>query len=125
MISGAVPLRHPGIWQNTQAPMQLQTVSTVNSMTSGVDELIQLSTKIAQLSKLGRWIVLINPPSIDYKSILSQAGVSMDKLLLVHSKDEVETLWAMEKALTSGTSSCSHLLDSSIGCKRQSASRIG
>ena len=29
----------------------------------------------------------------------------MDRVLLVHTKDEVETLWAMEKALTSGTSS--------------------
>ncbi|MBE8168236.1 MAG: hypothetical protein HAW66_07700 [Shewanella sp.] len=65
MISGAVPLRHPGIWQNTETAMQSQTVSTVNSDTSGVDELIQLSTQIAHLSKLGRWIVLINPPCID------------------------------------------------------------
>jgi len=31
--------------------------------------------------------------------------VRMDRILLVHTKDEVETLWAMEKALTSGTSS--------------------
>ncbi|MCL1077872.1 cell division protein [Parashewanella spongiae] len=105
MISSAIPLHHPGIWQTATTTNQPQTVSTMSSDTSGIDELIQLSSKMAQLSKLGRWIVLINPPSIDYKSILSQAGVSMNKVLLVHARDDVESLWAMEKALTSGTNS--------------------
>ncbi|MCF1430256.1 MAG: hypothetical protein LPD71_04120 [Shewanella sp.] len=58
-----------------------------------------------QLSQLCRWIVLINAPKFGYCQLLAQAGVRMDRILLVRGKDEVQTLKAMEKALTSGSSS--------------------
>ncbi|MGB0895557.1 MAG: cell division inhibitor SulA [Parashewanella sp.] len=80
-------------------------ISKLDSSNFGASELKELSAQLAQLSLQGRWIVLINPNQIDYKSILLQAGVQMSRVLLVHTKDEVETLWAMEKALISGTSS--------------------
>lgn len=102
-------LHHPGLW--TQVPQQnkpnwqFNDISTVTTTTQGQEELQQLAPKLAQLSNHGRWIVLINPPSIGYKQLLAQAGVRMDRVLLVHGKDDIETLWATEKALTSGTSS--------------------
>lgn len=101
--------RHPGLWldniREPDANWQYAPISCVPTQTQGRTELIQLSTQLAQLSQQGRWVVLINPPSIGYKQLLTSAGVRMDRILLVHAKDEVETLWAMEKALTSGTSS--------------------
>ncbi len=101
--------RHPGLWfdamQDTGSSYLHTPVSTMFTQTQGRQELLQLSKQLAQLSQQGRWIVLINPPSIGYKQVLANAGVRMDRVLLVHSKDEVETLWAMEKALTNGTSS--------------------
>jgi len=101
--------RHPGLWVNLEDPLsnELQgcTVSSVTTHTQGRDELQVLSTQLASLSHQGQWIVLISPPNIGYKQMLTDAGVRMDRVLLVHAKDEVETLWAMEKALTSGTSS--------------------
>lgn len=100
---------HPGLWTQKSTEMsqewQQTDVSSIASQSLGKKELKQLAPQLAQLSQQGRWIVLISPPNIGYKQLLAQAGVRMDRVLLVHAKDEVETLWAMEKALTSGTSS--------------------
>ncbi|QQX80590.1 cell division protein [Shewanella sp. KX20019] len=99
--------RHPGLWQDIpNSTMSKKTdIETMISHTQGRNELKQICGQLAQLSLQGRWIVLISPPNIGYKQMLASAGVRMDRILLVHAKDEVETLWAMEKALTSGTSS--------------------
>lgn len=111
--------RHPGLWldtvRDTQTDWQHTPIITMPTQSHGHQELSQLSKQLSQLSQQGRWVVLINPPSIGYKQLLASAGVRMDRVLLVHAKDEVETLWAMEKALTSGTSSAvitwTHSLD--------------
>ena len=102
--------RHPGLWRDDEVraadyDWHHTPIACMPTKTQGRQELIHLSAQLAQLSQQGRWLVLINPPSIGYKQMLASAGVRMDRVLLVHAKDEVETLWAMEKALTSGTSS--------------------
>lgn len=101
--------RHPGLWidkvSDADDAWQHTPITCMPTQTQGRQELVQLSAQLALLSQQGRWVVLINPPSIGYKQMLASAGVRMDRVLLVHAKDEVETLWAMEKALTSGTSS--------------------
>ncbi len=101
--------KHPGLWIDTAdqlpAAKECVSVTTMTTHTQGRDELQRVSNQLASLSHQGQWIVLISPPNIGYKKLLADAGVRMDRVLLVHGKDEVETLWAMEKALTSGTSS--------------------
>jgi cell division inhibitor SulA len=105
-LMGTAP-RHPGLWLDTpgHTSSSSQAIASLRSSTQGATELGQLCAQLAILSQQGQWIVLINPPHKAYKQQLAQAGVRMDRILLVHAKDEVETLWAMEKALTSGTSS--------------------
>jgi cell division inhibitor SulA len=107
-LTGTAP-RHPGLWLdiNTDVNQEWQqsAISTLPTRSQGKLELQQVCGQLALLSHQGRWIVLISPPNIGYKQLLANAGVRMDRVLLVHAKDEVETLWAMEKALTSGTSS--------------------
>jgi len=99
--------RHPGLWRDLPADNagDHAEISMLATQDQGRNELKQLCPQLAQLSHQGRWIVLISPPNIGYKTLLAQAGVRMDRVLLVHAKDEVETLWAMERALTNGTSS--------------------
>ncbi|MCE9679741.1 cell division protein [Shewanella sp. AS1] len=107
-LMGNAP-RHPGLWADIEKPMNDSGsnagLSTIASHTQGKSELQALTPELARLSQQGQWIVLISPPNIGYKQMLADAGVRMDRILLVHTKDEVETLWATEKALTSGTSS--------------------
>ncbi|AQS35484.1 Cell division inhibitor SulA [Shewanella psychrophila] len=101
--------RHPGLWSNPLDQVSIEqgnaSITTVSTHTQGRVELRKVSNQLATLSHQGQWIVLISPPNMGYKQMLAEAGVRMDRVLLVHAKDEVETLWAMEKALTSGTSS--------------------
>ncbi|MCG9698039.1 SulA-like leucine-rich domain-containing protein [Shewanella sp. Isolate11] len=100
--------RHPGLWvdmDNQLKSASQHTVTSVSSATQGKKELQALTPQLARLSQQGQWVVLISPPNIGYKQMLADAGVRMDRILLVHTKDEVEAMWAMEKALTSGTSS--------------------
>lgn len=101
--------KHPGLWIDTAdqlpAAKECTSIATMTTHTQGREELKQVSSQLASLSHQGQWIVLISPPNIGYKKLLAEAGVRMDRVLLVHAKDEFETLWAMEKALTSGTSS--------------------
>ncbi|RYV02918.1 cell division protein [Shewanella sp. OPT22] len=107
MIVRSPATSHPGVWvqPDTQYSEQIQSIQTLQIQSSGEQELIALSSELATLSHRGRWIVLINPNHNNYKSILAQSGVKMDRILLVHTKDDVEALWALEKALTNGTSS--------------------
>ncbi|MCL1038870.1 cell division protein [Shewanella submarina] len=102
-LMGIAP-RHPGLWQSSSAS-QAGQIHTLQSDNSGLQELQSCAPQLAQLSQQGRWVVLINAPKFEYKRLLAQAGVRMDRILLVRTRDEVETLWAMERALTSGTSS--------------------
>lgn len=105
-LIGTAP-RHPGLWVDmpNNDVNSTQAITTLQTHSQGLQELTQHASKLASLSHQGRWIVLINPGNINYKQLLANAGVRMDRVLLVHTKDEFETLWAMEKALTSGTSS--------------------
>ncbi|MCG9739407.1 cell division protein [Shewanella insulae] len=106
-LMGMAP-RHPGLWVDLDSSLKRgdsNTISTTASCTQGKQELQALTPELARLSQQGQWVVLISPPNIGYKQMLADGGVRMDRILLVHTKDEVETLWAMEKALTSGTSS--------------------
>ena len=106
-LMGMAP-RHPGLWVDLDSSLKRgdrNTILTTASSTQGKQELQALTPELARLSQQGQWVVLISPPNIGYKQMLADGGVRMDRILLVHTKDEVETLWAMEKALISGTSS--------------------
>ena len=92
-LMGTAP-RHPGLWVDIaeSAFTNQQAINTYQTQTHGEMELSQLASQLAVLSQQGRWIVLISPPHIGYKQMLAKAGVRMDRVLLVHAKDEVETL---------------------------------
>lgn len=102
---GMVP-QHPGIWKNTSSSLKISKITTIKSSNHGIDTILHHAQTLAQLSIQPRWIVLINAPNkINIKNILANAGVKMERVLLVKTKDEVETLWAMEKTLLNGNSS--------------------
>lgn len=51
----------------------------------------------------GRWIALIAPPSLPLAKIIRAHGIRPEQVLMVHPKDATDTLWAVERALQSGT----------------------
>jgi cell division inhibitor SulA/protein ImuA len=47
--------------------------------------------------------MLLAPPYIPYAPALESHGCDLSRLLVVHSKRHMDTLWAMEQALRSGS----------------------
>lgn len=68
----------------------------------GLGEFSLLLPVLAELGAQGQWVVLVDPPCIPYPASLQASGLSLDRLLLVRTQSEKESLWACEQALRSG-----------------------
>ena len=79
----------------------------------GVTELLASEQGIGEVSLLlpalsrittteGQWAAFINPPHLPYAPALSNAGIRLDRLLIVDSQDDANTLWASEQLLRTG-----------------------
>jgi cell division inhibitor SulA/protein ImuA len=68
----------------------------------GIGELSLLLPALCQLTSNGQWAVCINPPHIPYAPALSNAGIQLDRLLIINSKTDANTLWATEQVLRTG-----------------------
>ncbi|HNP34587.1 MAG TPA: hypothetical protein PKK10_01930 [Woeseiaceae bacterium] len=49
------------------------------------------------------WIAWVAPPFQPYAPALTEWGINLSRVLIVRPKDDTETLWAAEQALSSGT----------------------
>jgi len=80
----------------------LGAVSEIVSAVPGLGELSLLLPVLAQLGAQGQWVVLVDPPWIPYPGSLQGRGLCLERLLLVRSPGEKESLWACEQALCCG-----------------------
>jgi hypothetical protein len=74
----------------------------------GSGELALFMPLLARLSTAGTgratgWITCISPPFLPYAPAFAAAGVDLSRMLLVRTRDDMETLWSAEQALRSGT----------------------
>ena len=73
----------------------------------GVGELKLLMPALAALSQPRhdgehRWIMWIAPPHIPYAPALNDAGVDIQRVMVVHANERMDVLWAAEQSLRSG-----------------------
>lgn len=76
----------------------------------GTGELRLLMPALARLSRAGTaddtgeagWVAWIAPPFQPYPPALTEWGIDLSRLLVVHPKESTDTLWAAEQALASG-----------------------
>jgi hypothetical protein len=47
------------------------------------------------------WIALVAPPYMPYAPPLARAGLDLSRVLVVHARRDLDTLWAIEQALQS------------------------
>jgi len=59
-------------------------------------------SKTQSLTDNQQWAAMINPPHIPYAPAFSNAGIALDRLLIIDSGDDMNTLWATEQVLRSG-----------------------
>ncbi len=73
---------------------------------SGIGELRLVMPALAHLSRSeSRWQVWVSPPHIPYAPALVQAGVRLDRQLIIQPQSEEDRLWVLSKALESGACS--------------------
>ncbi len=65
----------------------------------GIGELSLLMPALSRLSRAERAIVWIAPPYLPYAPALAQAGVALERVLIVQACSAQESLWAAEQAL--------------------------
>jgi hypothetical protein len=68
----------------------------------GIGEVTFLSGALARASANGRLIAWVNPPHLPYAPAIAQAGITLDRCLVVRPADREDALWATEQALKSG-----------------------
>ena len=57
---------------------------------------------LSKVTREDQWAAFINPPHVPYAPALSNAGIRLDRLLIIDSKDDLNTLWAAEQVLRAG-----------------------
>jgi hypothetical protein len=67
----------------------------------GLGEFSLLFPALADMGEQGQWLVLVDPPWIPYPASLQGHGLRLERLLLVRTQNEEESLWACEQALRS------------------------
>ncbi|MDB4222379.1 translesion DNA synthesis-associated protein ImuA [Granulosicoccus sp.] len=68
----------------------------------GIGEVSLLLPALARVTRENQWAAFINPPHVPYAPALSNAGICLDRLLIIDSKDDANTLWAAEQVLRAG-----------------------
>ncbi|NND89223.1 MAG: translesion DNA synthesis-associated protein ImuA [Granulosicoccus sp.] len=68
----------------------------------GIGEVSLLLPALSRVTSEGQWAAFINPPHIPYAPALGNAGIRLDRLLIIDSRDDANTLWAAEQVLRSG-----------------------
>ncbi|MFN2646799.1 MAG: translesion DNA synthesis-associated protein ImuA [Burkholderiales bacterium] len=69
----------------------------------GIGELALILPVLGRLARAGERIVFLAPPYEPYAPALAAAGVDLVNLLVVRPAQRVDTLWAAEQALRSGS----------------------
>jgi len=75
----------------------------------GVGEFSLLLPALARLDTssdargVSGWSMLVAPPHVPYAPALAHAGLDLSRVLVVHSRRDMDTLWAIEQAVRSQT----------------------
>jgi protein ImuA len=115
--------RHPGIWRGSDiARIACPGIATgfaaldaelpgggwpcaalteILPQHEGIGELRILGPALAQLAAQGKFIAWIAPPYLPYAPALAAAGIGLERVLIVKTSRDGDSLWAAEQALRS------------------------
>ena len=68
----------------------------------GIGELSLLLPALCAATAAGDWVALVNPPHVPYAPALANAGIDLDRLLVVECPGDSDALWATELLLKEG-----------------------
>ncbi|MDE2460088.1 MAG: translesion DNA synthesis-associated protein ImuA [Gammaproteobacteria bacterium] len=67
-----------------------------------IGELTLLLPTLADITREGRAVVLVDPPYVPYAPALTQHHVVLDRCLITQSRDHKDPMWTAEQCLKSG-----------------------
>ena len=122
--------RHPGIWRGSElartgcpgiatgfAALDAElpgggwpcaALTEILPQHEGIGELRILGPALAQLASQGKFIAWIAPPHLPYASALAAAGIGLERVVIVKTSRDSDSLWAAEQAL--GSAACGGVL---------------
>ncbi len=116
-------LKHPALWKGWVQHEKRETLATgyttldaalpsggwpVGALTElmvaheGAGEFTLLLPALAALTQQQQWIALVAPPYTPYAPALVNAGIALERLLVIDSTDQKSAYWATEQLLRSG-----------------------
>jgi len=115
--------RHPGIWRGNElartgcpgiatgfAALDAElpgggwpcaALTEILPQHEGIGELRILGPALAQLAAQGKFIAWIAPPYLPYAPALAAAGIGLERVVIVKTARDDDSLWAAEQALRS------------------------
>jgi hypothetical protein len=115
--------RHPGIWRGSDiartacpgiatgfAALDAElpgggwprgALTEILPQHEGIGELRILGPALAQLAAQGKFIAWIAPPYLPYAPALAAAGIGLERIVIVKTVKDSDSLWAAEQALRS------------------------
>jgi protein ImuA len=115
--------RHPGIWRGAElartgcpgiasgfAALDAElpgggwprgALTEILPQHEGIGELRILGPALARLSDQGKSIAWIAPPYLPYAPALAAAGIALERIVIVKTTNDSDSLWAAEQALRS------------------------
>ena len=89
-------------WLDNRLPgggWPLGAVTEIISNTQGLGEFSLLFPALADISRKGQWLIMVDPPWVPYPAALRGHGLALERLLVVHSNNAGDSMWACEQAL--------------------------
>lgn len=65
----------------------------------GIGELQLLLPLMKQIADSRRMVFWINPPCIPYAPALARSGISLDQVVIIHTRSTKDTVWTLENCL--------------------------
>jgi len=127
-------LKHPALWKGRQQHEKRDTFATGHTALDlalpsggwpvmvaheGVGEFTLLLPALAALTQQQQWIALVAPPYIPYAPALVNAGIALERLLIINCSDHKDAYWATEQLLRSGVFSSVVLWTEKISDERR------
>ena len=68
----------------------------------GIGEISLLLPGLSQVTSDNQWAAFVNPPYLPYAPALANSGINLERLLIINTGNDVDTLWATEQLLRAG-----------------------
>ena len=68
----------------------------------GIGEFSLLLPGLQKITADNQWASLVNPPYLPYAPALANAGINLERLLIINTENDADTLWATEQLLRAG-----------------------